>query len=250
MGEPQKPEKSDDLDHLEDLKEDAQPTTIPKLSPGLPHSSTVKSDETLHRPHSEPTSSKTSRRAPIRTSTLSSSMRSQGRQTPQAQPNRLVPILPAVQPRQPSPAFSRAKLLPGWSVSPHMLSEWQLPSSHGPSPLRGQQQPQQQQPQQQQQQQQQEQHHHDKPQKQPPLSSTSAVSETPHAWDPIIIQPQPMYQYQFLTYQDQTTLVIGLLGYVERLMKECEEMRAFIHMGYNAQESDGARFNVEGYVAP
>ncbi|KAI9765731.1 MAG: hypothetical protein M1840_007164 [Geoglossum simile] len=83
-------------------------------------------------------------------------------------------------------------------------------------------------------------HHSGIPQKRP-LPPTSAPTTPPQP-----LTPNPT-QYQFLAYQDQTTLVMGLLSHLDRLTKECEEMRAFIRLGYSDDDTAvGLRRQVEG----
>ena len=43
--------------------------------------------------------------------------------------------------------------------------------------------------------------------------------------------------WQFLEHRDQTTLVIGVQAYLERVIQGCEDLRQFVRSGYG--ESDG-----------
>jgi hypothetical protein len=53
--------------------------------------------------------------------------------------------------------------------------------------------------------------------------------------------------WEFLEHRDQTTLVMGVQAYLERIMRGCEELRRFVRSGYG--ESDGSfGREVERYV--
>jgi hypothetical protein len=84
-------------------------------------------------------------------------------------------------------------------------------------------------------------HHSGIPQKRPlPPTSAPITPSQP-------LTPNPTQQRQFLAHHDQTTLVMGLLSHLDRLTKECEEMRAFIRLGYSDDDTAvGLRRQVEG----
>jgi hypothetical protein len=195
-------------------------------------------NDTLHRPRSEPTSPKISHRSLLRSSTISSSMQGQRQQTSLAPIGRPDTMYPATQGRQSQSIFSPPRpplpTLPPPQIPTQIPTQWQLSPSRISGTPRGQQYPRARKYQ----------------NRLPP--PTSAPSSASQIWNQGATQPQ--VPDQFLSYQDQTSLVIGLLSHLDRLTTECEDMRAFIRLGYIAQEvRDGTvavRKEVEEYVTP
>lgn len=49
---------------------------------------------------------------------------------------------------------------------------------------------------------------------------------------------QDVEKYSFTTYQDQTTLVMGILVHLDALARQCEDMRTFIKTGFGDGNED------------
>jgi hypothetical protein len=49
----------------------------------------------------------------------------------------------------------------------------------------------------------------------------------------VVHEPDEPERWRFQQYQDQTTVVMGMLSYVERLMRECEAMREYVRRGFS-----------------
>lgn len=47
----------------------------------------------------------------------------------------------------------------------------------------------------------------------------------------------PIDQFQFSVHQEQTTLVLGVLNYLERLEREVADMREFVKLGFRQDDS-------------
>ncbi|KAH0536845.1 hypothetical protein FGG08_006307 [Glutinoglossum americanum] len=54
--------------------------------------------------------------------------------------------------------------------------------------------------------------------------------------------------YKFSTYQDQTTLVLGVLSHIDRLSAEINEMKTFISLGFNTQEDGTGAVGLRRHV--
>ena len=50
---------------------------------------------------------------------------------------------------------------------------------------------------------------------------------------------RPINAFQYTAHQDQTTLVLGVISYLDRLEKEMSEMREFVNLGFRRIESIG-----------
>jgi hypothetical protein len=66
---------------------------------------------------------------------------------------------------------------------------------------------------------------------------------------------RPIDSFQYTAHQDQTTLVLGVMNYLERLEGEIAEMKDFINLGFKrietiGQEEGGIAASIEEYVLP
>jgi hypothetical protein len=60
---------------------------------------------------------------------------------------------------------------------------------------------------------------------------------------------RPIDNFRFTSHQDQTTLVLGVLSYMERLENEISEMKEFVNLAFKRIESIGShQAGVEGSV--
>lgn len=57
---------------------------------------------------------------------------------------------------------------------------------------------------------------------------------------------RPIDTYRYTAHQDQTTLVLGVMNYLERLETEIAEMKDFINLGFKRIEPTG---QAEGRIA-
>ncbi|KAI9785359.1 MAG: hypothetical protein M1839_000377 [Geoglossum umbratile] len=175
----------------------------------------------VHRSQSEPASPNITRHR-LRPFTMSPNAQSQEQPLPQIAPNGTGTTYSSLQQRF-QQSFSPAKPPPQTAPRPPYSPAHR---NNSPSRLRSHQYL----------------HHSSIPQKRP-LPPTSAPTTPPQSLTPGPTQQQ----YQFLAHQDQTTLVIGLLSHLDRLTKECEEMKAFIRLGYSDDDvAVGLRRQVEG----
>lgn len=73
-----------------------------------------------------------------------------------------------------------------------------------------------------------------------PSSAVSLTDERPAIQD-------DAEKYSFTTYQDQTTLVLGILVHLDALARQCEDMRTFIKTGFGDGNEDcnAARSRIE-----
>ncbi len=60
-----------------------------------------------------------------------------------------------------------------------------------------------------------------------------------------LIEMEKDLSWQFLEHRDQTTLVMGVQAYLERVTRACEELRWFVRSGYGESDGDFGR-EVEG----
>jgi hypothetical protein len=84
------------------------------------------------------------------------------------------------------------------------------------------------------------QHHHTHSQSHSHSHSHSLSHPPPPPPPPTSNQQPPIDQLQFSNYGDQTTLVLGVLGYLERLESEIAEMRDFVNTGFKKLNDVGS----------
>lgn len=79
---------------------------------------------------------------------------------------------------------------------------------------------------------------------------TSAPSSAVFVTDERPAVPDDAEKYNFATYSDQTTLVMGVLVHLDALARQCEEMRTFIRTGFGDgnEVSNGAWSRIERCV--
>lgn len=80
-----------------------------------------------------------------------------------------------------------------------------------------------------------------------PTGSTATANSATTASGP------PIDGYQFSAHQDQTTLVLGVMGYIDRLEREITELREFVNLGFKklndvGQMDGGIGARIEKYV--
>jgi len=66
---------------------------------------------------------------------------------------------------------------------------------------------------------------------------------------------RPIDNYRYTAHQDQTTLVLGVMNYLERLETEISEMKDFVNLGFKrieaiGQTGGGIAATIEEYASP